>query len=341
MRTIEWSSEENCIIFIDQTELPRRFKVKKCRSISTLREAIINMRIRGAPALGAAGAYGIALAAWRSEARSARALKLAINKAAFTLKTARPTAVNLSWAIERLLKKLEKLSSIEEIKKTALEEAKKIAEEDVEVNKLIGKHGAELLKDGDTILTYCNAGRLACVDFGTALGVVRSAIQSGKKIKVIACETRPLNQGSRLTAWELMEDGIPVKLIVDSAAGFVMKQGMIDKVIVGADRIVRNGVFNKIGTYSLSVLAKEHSIPFYIAAPLSSFDFYKSASEVLIEERDAKELKFFGKYQIAPLDVEVYNPAFDVTPLENITAVITEKGVFDPLKMFEVLKSSD
>ncbi|MEM2934271.1 MAG: S-methyl-5-thioribose-1-phosphate isomerase [Methanocellales archaeon] len=339
MRTIEWSNEDNCIFYIDQAALPRRFIVKKCSSIPALREAIVNMRIRGAPALGAVGAYGIALAACRSKARSARALKLAIEKAAITLKATRPTAVNLSWAIERLLKKLEKLNSIEEIKRTALEEARKIAEEDVEINKLIGKHGAELLKDGDTILTYCNAGRLACVDWGTALGVVRSAIQSGKKIRVIACETRPLNQGSRLTAWELVMDGIPVKLIADSTAGFAMKQGLIDKVIVGADRIVKDGVFNKIGTYSLSVLAKEHGIPFYIAAPLSSFDFYKSASEVLIEERNARELKFFGKYQIAPLNIEVYNPAFDITPLENITAVITEKGVFDPLKMFEGLKS--
>ncbi len=339
MRTIEWSSEDNCIVFIDQAELPRKFKVKKCYSISALREAILNMRIRGAPALGAAGAYGIALAACRSKARSAHALKLAIEKAAATLKATRPTAINLAWAVERLLKRIERLSSIEEIRRIALEEARKIAEEDVEINKLIGKHGAELLKDGDTILTHCNAGRLACVDWGTALGVVRSAIQSGKKIKVIACETRPLNQGSRLTAWELMEDGIPVKLIADSTAGFAMKQGMVDKVIVGADRVVKDGVFNKIGTYSISVLAKEHRIPFYVAAPLSSFDFFKSASEVLIEERDARELKFFGRYQITPLNVEVYNPAFDITPLENITGVITERGVFDPLKMFEALKS--
>jgi methylthioribose-1-phosphate isomerase len=341
MRTIDWSTEDSCIVYIDQAELPRRFIVKKCRSISALKEAIINMRIRGAPVLGAAGAYGIALAACRSKARSTLALKQAIEEAAITLKATRPTAVNLAWAIERLIMKIEKLGSIEEIKRTALEEARKIAEEDVEVNKLIGKHGAELLKDGDTILTHCNAGRLACVDWGTALGIVRSAFQAGKKIKVIACETRPLNQGSRLTAWELMEDGIPVKLITDSTAGFAMKQGMINKVIVGADRVVKDGVFNKIGTYSISVLAKEHSIPFYVAAPLSSFDFFKSASEVLIEERNARELKFFRGYQLAPLNVEVYNPAFDITPLENITAVITERGIFDPLKMFEALKSPD
>lgn len=339
MRTIDWSNDDNCIVLIDQTLLPRKLVFKKCRSVRSLIEAIVNMRIRGAPALGAAGAFGIALAVHRSRKRSVEELKHAIESAADSLKATRPTAINLAWAIERVLESVEGLNSIEQIRQTALNEARRIANEDIEINRQIGKHGAVLLDDGDTILTHCNAGRLACVDWGTALGVVRSAIESGKRVKVIACETRPLNQGSRLTVWELIEDGIPVKLITDSVAGFVMKQGMVNKVIVGADRIVKDGVFNKIGTYSLSVLAMEHCIPFYVASPLSSFDFSRSAKEVVIEERSARELRFFGGHQIAPLNVEVYNPAFDVTPLNNITAVITEKGVLDPLRMFEALKS--
>ncbi len=335
MRTIDWSNDESCIVLIDQTKLPKKLVVRRCRSIPSLTEAIVNLRVRGAPALGAAGAFGVALAAHGSKTRSVGALKQAIQSAAVYMKAARPTAVNLAWAIDRVLGKIKHLDSVDMIREAALREAKKIAEEDVASNKLIGKHGAALLEDGDIILTHCNAGRLACVDWGTALGVVRSAVKSGKMVKVIACETRPLNQGSRLTAWELMVDGIPVKLITDSMAGFVMKQGMVDMVIVGADRIVKDGVFNKIGTYSLSVLAREHGLPFYVAAPLSSFDFSRSASEVVIEERSANELKFFGRHQIAPSDAEVYNPAFDVTPHNNISAVITEKGIFDPLKMFE------
>lgn len=335
MRTIDWSNEDNCIVLIDQTMLPRKLVVRKCRSIPVLNEAIINLRVRGAPALGAAGAFGVALAANRTRARSAEELKAAIKSAVEALKATRPTAINLAWAMDRVIERIKELKSIETIREEALNEARKIADEDVKINRLIGKHGAELLKDGDTILTHCNAGRLACVDWGTALGAVRSAVESGKKIRVIACETRPLNQGSRLTAWELMEDGIPVRLISDSMAGFVMKQGMIDKVIVGADRIVRDGVFNKIGTYSLSVLAREHKLPFYVAAPLSSFDFSRSANDVVIEQRSANELRFVGRHQIAPINVKVYNPAFDTTPLSNISAVITEKGVFDPFKMFK------
>jgi methylthioribose-1-phosphate isomerase len=210
----------------------------------------------------------------------------------------------------------------------ALGEAQRIADEDVAVNKKIGDYGSELLEDGDVVLTHCNAGRLACVDWGTALGVIRTAIEKGKRIEVIACETRPLNQGSRITAWELLQDKIPVTLITDSMGAAVMREGKVDKVIVGADRVVKEGVINKIGTYMHAVVAKEHKIPFYVAAPLSSFDIKRSYKEVEIEERSPEELIFFSGKQIAPLDVKVYNPAFDFTPFELIAAVITEEGVY-------------
>ena len=225
-------------------------------------------------------------------------------------------------------------SDVEEIRKKALEEAEKIAEEDVRRNKLMGKYGAELLEDGDTVLTYCNTGRLATVDWGTALGVIRSAVEQGKRIKVIACETRPLNQGSRLTCWELMQDGIDVTLITDNMVGIVMQRGMVDKVIVGADRIVRDAVFNKIGTYTVAIVAKEHNVPFYVAAPLTTFDWEKTMDEVIIEERSKEELIYCHikcrKTLIAPKDVKVFNPAFDATPLKYVTALITEKGVIYP-----------
>jgi translation initiation factor 2B subunit I family (IF-2BI) len=255
------------------------------------------------------------------------------------IKDVRPTAVNLSWGVNRVLDKVLKnrrfattLSgeSIEDIRRFALEEAKRICEEDVKINKTIGENGAKLLNDGDTILTHCNAGRLACVDWGTALGVVRSAVEMGKDIKVFACETRPLNQGGRITTWELMEDGIDVTLIADSSSGIVMRNKMVDKVIVGADRIVKDGVFNKIGTYTHSVLAKENKIPFYVAAPYSTFDLERTGGEIIIEERCADELRKFGERYIAPKNVKVFNPAFDFTPMKNITSIITERGVLDP-----------
>jgi methylthioribose-1-phosphate isomerase len=229
--------------------------------------------------------------------------------------------------IERALKAAMSGDSIEEVRKLALQEAERIAEEDVERNKKLGEYGAELIEDGSTIMTYCNAGRLATVDWGTALGVVRSAVSQGKRVKVIACETRPLNQGSRLTCWELIQDGIDVTLITDSMAGIVMQKSMVDCVIVGADRIVRDAVFNKIGTYTVAVLAKHHGIPFYVAAPRATFDWNRSMKEVTIEERSRDELIYCGNRLLAPENVRVYNPAFDPTPLDLVSAIITEYGI--------------
>ncbi len=338
MRTIEWDYENNTIIMIDQTLLPREYKIIACNTIDSLCEAIKSLRVRGAPALGAAGGFGVALGAFRSNASSLDDLLEDIQTAGENITATRPTAVNLSWGVKRVIRAVEDARNIKEARMFALDEAKAIADEDVEKNMQLGEHGAVLLEDGDTVMTHCNAGRLACVDWGTALGVIRSARAQGKDIKVISCETRPLNQGSRITTWELMEDRIPVTLITDSMSGAVMRKGMVDKVIVGADRITQDAVFNKIGTYTHSVIAKEHRIPFYVAAPVSTFDFEHLEDEIEIELRKPEELKFFGSHQIAPLDVEVYNPAFDATPMENVTALITENGVFYPPFLIDEVK---
>ena len=338
MRTIDWEQEKNCIVMIDQTLLPREYKVIECSTIERLCEAILKLRVRGAPALGAAGGFGVALAAQRSMASSLDGVMKDIEAAGKSIVSTRPTAVNLSWGVKRVLNAAEEAKNVKEVRLFTLDEAKAIADEDVEKNKELGEHGAKLLDDGDTVLTHCNAGRLACVDWGTALGVIRSARAQGKDIKVISCETRPLNQGSRITTWELMEDKIPVTLITDSMSGHVMRKGMVDKVIVGADRITQDAVFNKIGTYTHSVIAKEHDIPFYVAAPVSTFDFERMEDEIEIELRNPDELKYFGSHQIAPLEVDVYNPAFDATPMENVSAIITENGVFYPPFLLEEVK---
>ncbi|MDO8725201.1 MAG: S-methyl-5-thioribose-1-phosphate isomerase [Candidatus Methanoperedens sp.] len=338
MRTIDWDIKKNCIVMIDQTLLPREYKVIECSTIDCLCEAIIKLRVRGAPALGAAGGFGVALAAHESKASTLDGMMKDIEATGQTIISTRPTAVNLSWGVKRVLNAVEDARNIKEARLFALDEAKAIADEDVEKNKELGEYGAMLLENGDTVMTHCNAGRLACVDWGTALGVIRSARAQGKDIKVISCETRPLNQGSRITTWELMQDKIPVTLITDSMSGHVMRMGMVDKVIVGADRITQDAVFNKIGTYTHSVVAKEHDIPFYVAAPVSTFDFERMEDEIEIELRKSEELKFFGSHQIAPLDVEVYNPAFDATPMENVSAIITENGVFYPPFLLEEVK---
>jgi methylthioribose-1-phosphate isomerase len=324
MRTIAWDEEREMVAFIDQTLLPAEYRIVTYAEVDTLVEAIQSLKVRGAPALGAAGAFGVVLACMN--APDDASLRRAVKK----LREARPTAVNLSYGVDRTFQAALRGASRRERVEYALVEAKQIAEEDVVVNRQIGEHGSALLEDGDVVLTHCNAGRLACVDWGTALGVVRTAVAQGKRIEVIACETRPLNQGSRLTAWELIQDGIPVTLITDSMSAAVMRQGIVDKVIVGADRVVRDGVFNKIGTYMHAVLAKAHEIPFYVAAPRSSFDLKRLSDEVQIEERAPEELIFCGTNQIAPRDVRVYNPAFDFTPFELIEAVITERGVISP-----------
>ncbi|WP_290598052.1 MULTISPECIES: S-methyl-5-thioribose-1-phosphate isomerase [unclassified Archaeoglobus] len=327
MRSIFW---DDGIKLIDQTKLPEKLEVITCKKVEELADAIKRLVVRGAPALEAAGAYGIALAAHEREFREVEELKSYLKRAAEFLASTRPTAVNLFVGIERVLRAALKGDSIEEIREFALREAEMLAEEDVVRNKKMGEYGAELLENGDVVLTYCNAGRLATVDWGTALGVVRSAVEQGKEIRVIACETRPLNQGSRLTCWELMQDGIEVTLITDSMVGIVMQQGMVDKVIVGADRIVKDAVFNKIGTYTVSIVAKEYGIPFYVAAPKATFDWGKRMKEIIIEERDKEELVYCGNRLLAPPDVKVYNPAFDPTPLENVSALITEYGVIYP-----------
>ncbi|AGK61617.1 translation initiation factor 2B subunit I family (IF-2BI) [Archaeoglobus sulfaticallidus PM70-1] len=331
MRTIYW---ENCIKMIDQTKLPDELEILEIRNVDDLVSAIKRLSIRGAPALEAAGGYGVALACIEREFDSFEDFLKYVSERASSLANARPTAVNLSVGVERVLRKVKAASSIEEARKLAVQEAEKIAEEDVFRNRLMGSFGAKLIEDGDSILTICNTGSLATVEWGTALGVIRSAKLEGKNIRVFACETRPLNQGSRLTTWELINDGIDVTLITDSMAGIVMQKGMVDKVIVGADRIVSDGVFNKIGTYTLAVLAKEHGIPFFVAAPLTTFDWEKKMDDVVIEERDADELRYCHvkckNCRIAPENVKVYNPAFDSTPLSYVSALITEKGVIFP-----------
>ena len=338
MRTIDWDYTNNTIIMIDQTLLPRENRVIECKTIDSLCEAIISLRVRGAPALGAAGGFGVALAAHISTATSLSGLIQDIKKAGKTISDTRPTAVNLSWGVNRVLGVIEEAKNKDELKLFTLDEARIIADEDVEKNKQLGEHGASLLEDGDTVMTHCNAGKMACVDWGTALGVIRSAVGQGKEIKVISCETRPLNQGSRITTWEMMEEKIPVTLITDSMSGHVMRKGMVDKVIVGADRITQDAVFNKIGTYTHSVIAKEHGIPFFVAAPVSTFDFEQFEDDIEIELRNPDELRFFGNHQIAPLDVNVYNPAFDATPMENVSALITENGVFHPPFILDEVK---
>jgi methylthioribose-1-phosphate isomerase len=326
-RTIWW---DDGLWMIDQTRLPAELKTIRMRSVPELIEAIKSLRVRGAPALGAAGAYGVALAAQLSRTDNAFDLLQDVENAADLIKASRPTAINLSWGVDRAMRAAALQDTIEGIKDAALREAELIADEDIATNKAIGRNGAKLLEDGDRVLTHCNAGRLACVGWGTALGVIRSAVAEGKEIHVYACETRPLNQGSRLTAWELSQDGIPVTLVCESASGSMMRKGMIDKAIVGADRITRDVVFNKIGTYNHAVVAQKNGVPFYVAAPLSTFDLKHSEADIIVEERSPQEICSLGCIQLAPEGIEVYNPAFDATPLELVSGIVTEKGVFKP-----------
>jgi len=325
MRTIEW--EDGVVKTIDQTKLPSRKVLLKMTSCDEVARAIKTLQVRGAPLLGAAAAYGLALTAYHSKARDKKQLVKELQASAQILRETRPTAVNLFWAIERVMKKAQEKENAVEIVKGVVEEAEKIAAEDVEVNMRIGEHGAALINEGDTILTHCNAGSLATVDYGTALGVLRTAWKEGKRIKVIATETRPLLQGARLTAYELHRDGIPVTLITDSMVGYVMSKGLVQKVVVGADRIVKDAVINKIGTYTVAVLAHEHNVPFYVAAPKSTFDVNRLAKDVAIEERSMSEVVKFGKTQVAPIGVSALNPAFDVTPMRYVAAIICEEGV--------------
>jgi methylthioribose-1-phosphate isomerase len=329
MRTIEW--KDGLVVTIDQTKLPAKtilLKMKKCDEIA---DAIREMKIRGAPLLGVAAAYGLALTAHHSKAENREQLIKELENSAAALRKTRPTAVNLFWAIDRVLKRAHETSGgSRDIAEAVIDEAQKIADEDAEVNRKIGEHGSALIKDGDIILTHCNAGSLATVEYGTALGVIRAAWKKGKRIKVVATETRPQLQGARLTAYELKRDGIPVTLITDNMVGFVMMKKRVNLVIVGADRIVRDAVINKIGTYSIAVLAKEHGIPFYVAAPTSTLDIAHNSSEVVIEERNPEEVTHFRLKRIAPRGVKAMNPAFDVTPMKYVRAIVTESGVLSP-----------
>jgi methylthioribose-1-phosphate isomerase len=326
MRMIKW--QNGTVITPDQTKLPLQEVTLEINSVDQMAEAIKVLRVRGAPLLGAAASFGIALAAYHSNATSREKLLVELENAGSVIKRQRPTAVNLFWGVDRVLNKAKAVKgTVEDVQKAVIFEAQQVADEDASQNREIGKHGSILIKDGDTILTHCNAGELATVEYGTALGVIRAAWEEGKKIKVIADETRPLLQGARLTAYELKRDGIPVTLITDNMAGYVMSKGLVNLVIVGADRIVQDAVFNKIGTYSVAVLAHEHKIPFYVAAPKSTFDLTQKATNIEVEERDPQEVTHIGRVQIAPKGIEVMNPAFDATPLKYVNAIVTESRI--------------
>jgi len=329
MRTLEW--QDGVVVTIDQTKLPGELVYLKMKSCHEVASAIKNMKLRGAPLIGVAAAYGLALSAYHSKAKKKEDLIKEIEQSAEMLKKTRPTAVNLFWAINRIVKKARETSGdAKDVAKVIVDEAQMMADEDVETNRKIGEHGSKLIDDGDVVLTHCNAGSLATVDYGTALGVIRAAWEQGKKISVIATETRPRLQGARLTAYELKRDGIPVTLITDSMVGSVMSRQMVDKVFVGADRIVRDAVINKIGTYTIAVLAHEHGIPFYVAAPVSTMDLSHTSNKAVIEERNPEEVTSLLSRRIAPEGVKAMNPAFDATPMKYVSAIVTETGVLSP-----------
>lgn len=325
--TLWWDSAKDCLCYIDQTLLPGEYRIIECRNIDRLATAICRLEIRGAPALGVAGAYGVALAARTTLPEGLPSLMAGVREAAGLLRSTRPTAINLSWGIDRVLAALTAARSADEVRSIALREAEAIAREDTACCHRIGEYGAALLPDRCTVLTHCNAGALACSSWGTALGVIRSAVKAGKEVKVIACETRPLLQGARLSAWELARDGIDVTVITDSMAAHFMRARTIDAVIVGADRITHDAVFNKIGTYMHAVCARHHGIPFYVAAPRSTFDPDNAEQDVTIEERGRDEITVMGNRTCVPDGAKVRNPAFDATPMELVTAIVTETGV--------------
>lgn len=327
MRTIEWRN--GVVVTIDQSKLPCEEVELKLKSCDDVAEAIKRMKIRGAPLLGAAAAFALALTAYYSRTNERHELFERLNEAAKVVRATRPTAVNLFWAVDRILDGASRISGEAcDVAAFVVEEAKKIADEDATANRLIGKHGAGLIDDGDIILTHCNAGALATVEYGTALGVVRAAWEQGKRIRVIADETRPLLQGARLTAYELKRDGIPVTLIADGAIGYVMSKRLVSKVVVGADRITKDAVINKVGTFTVAVLANEHEVPFYVAAPKSTFDLSRVSADIVIEQRKSEEVTCIGAKRIAPEGVDVLNPAFDVTPLRYVSAIVCEEGIF-------------
>jgi methylthioribose-1-phosphate isomerase len=330
---------------IDQTKLPNSLEYVTYTDYNQVADAIRTLVVRGAPAIGVSGAFGLALAALQSDAKEKVHLMQDLETAKKILFETRPTAINLSWGLENIISVAKDGETVDQIRTSVIETAKRMAEDDIQINMSIGKNGSELFGDNDTVMTHCNAGALATVGYGTALGVIRATKESGKNIKVIATETRPVQQGSRLTAFELKHDGIDVSLIPDTAVGYTMANGLVNGVVVGADRILLTGhVFNKIGTYQVATMAKKHSIPFYVAAPLSTFDLESRPDDVIIEQRKASEVTGIGDKKTAPDGIDVINPAFDMTPPELISGIITENGVAKPpfqesiKKLFEAKK---
>lgn len=332
VKTIEWKNGK--VRMLDQSRLPLDVSYIECADFKMVAEGIKKLWIRGAPAIGIAAAMGIALGAQGVKAQSYDDFMERLEPIMETILLTRPTAVNIYWAVERIKRLLyqHREESVEQLKQLLIDEGKQILEEDIETNKAIGKWGAQFIRDGDTILTHCNAGSLATGGYGTATAPMLIAKEQGKRIQVIADETRPVLQGARLTAWELMQEGIPVTLITDNAAGALMKRGMIDLAIVGTDRTASNGdVANKIGTYTVAILCREHGIPFYVAAPLSSIDFSINSGDLIpIEERNPEEVSTFWGRRVAPNGVKIINLAFDVTPAKYVSGFFTEKGVFKP-----------
>src|SRR6516225_4009728 len=329
IQTLEWT--DSGVRFLDQTKLPTEEVYVTCKTHEQVADVIRNMVVRGAPAIGVAAGMGIALGVQNSKAENTADLKKEFDEICRVIGATRPTAVNLFWAIRRMQDKFDSLNgqSIAEIKQALVAEAQRMHVEDIAANQAMGQHGAVLLPSTGGVLTHCNAGALATAGYGTALGVIRAAVDSGKKLHVYADETRPFLQGSRLTAWELMKDDIPTTVISDNMAGTLMRQGKIDAVVVGADRIAANGdVANKVGTYTVAILAKEHGLPFFVAAPFSTVDLETpDGSRIPIEQRASSEVTHFAGTQVAPDGVSVENPAFDVTPARYVTAIITERGI--------------
>ncbi len=329
LRTVEWINGH--VRMIDQTKLPYQFVYVNLKNYRQVAKAIRDMTVRGAPAIGVAAAMGMALAANAYRTKKREQLMSELGTAADVLRKSRPTARNLFWGIDAVIRRAKATAGgAGEVVAAVVKQAQEMAEEDVQANKKIGEYGARLINDGDQILTHCNTGTLATVSYGTALAPIRSAVRQGKRVKVIATETRPRLQGAKLTTYELLSDKIPVTLIVDGAVGYVMRQGMVQKAIVGADRITRKFVANKVGTYLIALAAQANQIPFYVAAPSSTFDLQGEGSDVKIEERSAQEITHIRGKRIPPMGVPVYNPAFDLTPVELVQGFITEKGIDSP-----------
>jgi len=329
LRTVEW--KYNKVVMIDQTKLPNELVHVEYSDYRDVARAIKTLVVRGAPAIGVSGAFGLALATLQSKATTKEQLLSDLEVARRILFETRPTAVNLAWGLDKIMQIAKQGNETESIKESIIKTAQEMAEDDIKINMQMGKNGSVLFDNNDTIMTHCNAGSLATVAYGTALGVIRATKESGKNIKVIATETRPVQQGSRLTAFELKHDGFDVSLIPDTAVGYTMANNLVNKVVVGADRVLRTGhVYNKIGTYQVALMAKQHGIPFYVAAPLSTFDMKSNPQDVIIEQRKGSEVTQIGDKKTAPDGINVINPAFDMTPPELISGIITEAGIAKP-----------